>query len=819
MGKKKRVNPAALYFPQTIQDRLGYLKEYPLTIVHAPAGFGKTTALNHYFETDILPSTPVWRHTFLGRRAADTWQVICRMLAMVDSACAMELLQLGIPDEDNISAVAEALENLECRQETYLVLDSFELSGLPEPERFLALLSKHGGEALHIVAVTRELEGGVLLSNHRVYCLNAEHFLFRPEDIRAYFSLVGLEVSQEQEEAVYRTTGGWVLALYMQLMAYLQTGAFSGAGTAQLMQQVVWEGLTEEGRGLFLALSVFPSFTLAQAVKLSALTAEQTQGLLAAQSAFVQFDGDTHAFHLHTELAAFLRVKFSLLPPERQKHLYLLAGDCAAGIGDRHNTLRFYYLSGCWEKLFAMPQASYEFVYTVDETTKPMLLDVLGRTPVEIKRRYPAAMVSFAFALFFLNEIPKLMEIQAQVLELIRQSGLPQRRKEALQGEMELLLSFLDYNRIDAMSIRHRKALELLGGPASLISPKTTWTFGSPSVLFMYWRESGKLEEELAQMDECMPVYYRLSKGHGTGAEHIMRAEADFQRGNLDGAEILCHRTLLCADAAGQNSIYLCGLFLIAQIALFRGDETNLQATVSTIQTHSRQNSMNLCRYTKDLCLGYLDILLGNEQTVAPWLRQGDITPQRLVTMSQPFAYIIYGGCLLLQKEYHKLLGVSQQMLALSSVFPNLLSQVYARLYMARALDAIGKRGEALAELKTALEIALPDEVFMPFAENYRWIHGLLPGLPGARYGEALAKMRTLGEQFAASCERLGQKRPRLSQREQELYDLIRGGVTGNRALAECLSVSIPTVKTMLGRIYEKTRVSTKAQLILLDLR
>ena len=87
--------------------------------------------------------------------------------------------------------------------------------------------------------------------------------------------------------------------------------------------------------------------------------------------------------------------------------------------------------------------------------------------------------------------------MQAEIADCISESQLPQTDKDALRGEMELLLSFLEYNRIDAMSARHRRALELLGGPARLISVRSTWTFGSPSVLYMFWRESGKLDEEL----------------------------------------------------------------------------------------------------------------------------------------------------------------------------------------------------------------------------------------------------------------------------------------------------------------------------------
>lgn len=75
-------------------------------------------------------------------------------------------------------------------------------------------------------------------------------------------------------------------------------------------------------------------------------------------------------------------------------------------------------------------------------------------------------MIPLAFALFFLGENEKLLSMPAEIADCISESQLPQTDKDALRGEMELLLSFLEYNRIDAMSARHRRALELLAGPA-----------------------------------------------------------------------------------------------------------------------------------------------------------------------------------------------------------------------------------------------------------------------------------------------------------------------------------------------------------------
>lgn len=69
MPRGKRINPAALYFPDKIQEKLSYLKDYPLTVIHAPAGFGKSTALRRFFEQKVSKSTPVLWHTFLARAA------------------------------------------------------------------------------------------------------------------------------------------------------------------------------------------------------------------------------------------------------------------------------------------------------------------------------------------------------------------------------------------------------------------------------------------------------------------------------------------------------------------------------------------------------------------------------------------------------------------------------------------------------------------------------------------------------------------------------------------------------------------------------
>lgn len=67
------------------------------------------------------------------------------------------------------------------------------------------------------------------------------------------------------------------------------------------------------------------------------------------------------------------------------------------------------------------------------------------------------------------------------------------------------------------MSRLHRSASRQMSRPAVTLRNSGGWTFGSPSVLMMYYRAPGELGKELAEMYECMPHYYKITNGHGRG--------------------------------------------------------------------------------------------------------------------------------------------------------------------------------------------------------------------------------------------------------------------------------------------------------------
>ena len=180
--------------------------------------------------------------------------------------------------------------------------------------------------------------------------------------------------------------------------------------------------------------------------------------------------------------------------------------------GRKVNAIRLYYRAGAYERIFKMPHTSYDLSDIEDENTRNMIFDILNKTPRDVKLRYPESMVPLAFILFFIGENEKLAETIGEILELTNGCGLSDDRKNTILGETELLISFTKYNDIAEMSRHHRRAYKLLGKKASLINIRSTWSFGSPSVMCLYHSKPGFLAHKLELMDECMPYYYRLNR-------------------------------------------------------------------------------------------------------------------------------------------------------------------------------------------------------------------------------------------------------------------------------------------------------------------
>ncbi len=432
MARMTQMKPETQFFPKSIIDRLQFVKAYALTLVEAPSGFGKTTVLNHFFEEQIADTAQVCWHTFSKEPSSAAWNAFCGMVRTFDAKSADKLLEAGVPDEDSLAEIQEILKALQCAEETYLVLDDFTAWNLSVSSDFLLALSAHGGRELHIVVASQllpEEAQHTLLPNNRFLVLRESVLAFSREDTDAYYRQAGVVLTDAQLDEVSKMTEGWIIALYLQLLSYIESGQFEKGGMQNLMHKALWNQLPAQEQTFLLTVSIFPRFTLAQATALSGMSAAATERLLRGKRVFVHFDREARRFHLHKLFQSFLAERVALLPEAQQRAIYLAGGKLAEQAGDRVNTLRFYYRSGAWEHFFALPITSYELADVVDESTKPMILDIMQQTPFAVKRQYPAAMVPLAFTLFFCMKTKCCFRFRQKSMQRFGKAHLRKRRR------------------------------------------------------------------------------------------------------------------------------------------------------------------------------------------------------------------------------------------------------------------------------------------------------------------------------------------------------------------------------------------------------
>ena len=221
-----------------------------------------------------------------------------------------------------------------------------------------------------------------------------------------------------------------------------------------------------------------------------------------------------------------------------------------------------------------------------------------------------------------------------------------------------------------------------------------------------------------------MPHYYKITSGHGEGAELLMSAEAAFMQGRLTDARIgLEHAFSRIADN-GQRNISLCCDFLDLRLSLCEGSGTLQDPGEKRPELIAHHNMMWLNIF--DSSYAYYFALLGDTDRVPEIFREHQLKTVSFLSPCRPMMEMIENQVLLAQGGYAKVIGRSEKLISLCENHSYSLVKLHIMIQTAAAYEMLGKREDAAAMLDLALSDARPDDLIMPFVENYRYFGELL---------------------------------------------------------------------------------------------
>jgi LuxR family maltose regulon positive regulatory protein len=340
-----------------LSERLNRGGESKLTLVSAPAGFGKTTLV-----ADWLATTPERTTAWLSldpndNLAASFWPyLIAALRTVVPDVGATALSLLEEPKEPIAAVVSTLLNELSAMpNDLVLVLDDYHVVDAHEIHDGIAFLLDHLPPQVHLVITTRAdppLPLARLRARGELVEIRAADLRFTPEEAAAYLNeVMGLDLGASEVVALEARTEGWIAALQLAALSIQGRDDVAGfiAGFAgddrYIVDYLVEEVLRrqpEEVRSFLLDTSILDRLTgpLCDAVTGQAGGKAMLEALDRANLFLVPLDDRRQWYRYHQLFADVLRARLQDEQPGRVPELHRRASGWYEQDGDRSEAIR-----------------------------------------------------------------------------------------------------------------------------------------------------------------------------------------------------------------------------------------------------------------------------------------------------------------------------------------------------------------------------------------------------------------------------------------------------------------------------------------------
>lgn len=812
---KEKISLNSIYISERLQKSLQPVSNSALTAITAPMGYGKTTAVNWYLSRLAKDSQALLiRISIYSQNLSIFWKSVQNAF----SFAGLNFLENYDCPEDEASAgfLTEILcYQLEKCENCYVFIDDFHLLKDDRATTFLCRMAGRIPEKVHLIVASRNhfiSDDWIVRLGGRLHRIEIDDLRLNSGELSAYIRRCGTSMTDSQLEQLLKSSEGWFAAVYLNLCSFSKSGELPGktSDIYQMFSASMLNPLPEDRKEFLSAMGLADEFTEEMAEFITKREdVHQILKMLTRQNAFVTClnDGQTYRFHHMMKECAFRA--FRTLDDSRQAFYYERYGAWYEKHGAYIHALSAYRRNQNFAAILRVVQKDAGILLA---SLKPEeVLEVLNRCPVSVLKEYPLAILVLMRCMFNWKNIPKMLELKELLLASIREHPkLSEEERGNLLGECDLIQSFLMYNDISRMSQFHRSASEKMTRPAISIRSDGGWTFGSPSVLMMFHRKSGDLDKELEEMNQCMPHYYKITNGHGQGAETIMSAEAHFMRGNFVDAHIALEKAYTQIQGNGQESIALCCDFLAQRLSICM--DIKMRNTFEERRKELLQGHNTTWVNIFDSTCAYYYAVTGQTERIPALFGAHMLSTVNFLAPGRPMMEMIENQVYLAQGEYSKVIGRSESILAMCQALHYDLVALHVQIQLLAANWKLGKTEQALELLRRSLSQAFPDGILMPFVENYPYIEEFLKGSFFGINENFLFRITRMGKEWEMRCDQLKKEEAYppvfkvLSDRELEITELMAKHMS-NKEIAQSLFLSEGTVKQYINQIYSKLQI------------
>ncbi len=819
----RKVNSPVHYYSDDLTKKLNYVAEVRTTLIEAPLGYGKTTAIKDLMQSKEAQGIRVEWIAVAEEPEGAFCNRFFSALKRVDESGAdySELDGIENPLNQCRGKILDLLSGIRCERETFLVIDQMELIQEYIPEEIFRALIAHGGDKLHLVLITDRMfhAYAAFLGNAEVYQLRTKDFCLDAADIIKFYRSNDLQIEAEEAVSIAEYTQGWAVAVYLQMLSYKKTGRVQNYGAAALlMENQVWDRLNETEREILLLFAGFRQVTLKLALFMTEnITTLDEMRTLFEKIPFVTKTDGGRKFEIHQILCELLEEKMQEKEASYRRSLSIKRGDWYLAEGDELEALWQYYSNQCYGHILKIDLGSLVFQNVHGVSVLQIIEETaMNYAPADGKREI-ISLLRIARILVFMGNRPLYRSMMEQIKTLIEcQESADMKRH--LQGEWHLIYALSYFPRPDRMQKEYLEAGNLIAGRSKVMTAKDSFLFGGPLQILDLHAGSENLDEMIDLAENCISVYSGLTGGGGRGMETLLRAELALMRGTFDEASILAYKAGFQAKEADQKGIMLNAEFVILICMVCMGDEEGFHKTYERVlkAKEDAKHSAEL-QYAAQFIEGCLALSLDRHAAIS-FDRPQERVPVTFLSMQHFRDFMI----LYYKKEYLQLIGSAQLAASRAQEHGKRMLAVIYRCIITAAYNRIGNWKLAAEQLLMALEMAEKERILFPFVSMWGGFSELLDREELVeefhKYHEFLDHAKELSKVILKGRKQIQKEEVQyqvasvLAKREQDIAQLAAKGHS-NLQIAEELYLSVNTVKMHLKSIFRKLEIEKRSEL------
>lgn len=806
---------------ERINTILSAIYDYPLIIVEAPMGFGKTTAVMNFLASE---KNNALRIAFLNssKSTAFFWNKFGDEMGKLDKKAADALKSLGLPaDAPQADKIISILNSIEYDEKTVLVIDDYHLSHDMQLNKFILQIAAEKIENFHIVIITRDttaINFNELLSKGMCFVISQQQLKFTECETRDYCLMMAGHISEDELKKISEYTDGWISLIYIILLG-LKKGIPVGMNNTidELIEDVLFNTYDRHIQHFLLKLSIMNNFTAKQAIFVTEdEKASEILKKLQKENAFIFYDEICKTYKIHNVLLDFLRTKQDFTA-EELKQLYKRLGEWYLDRDDFITAYGYLNHAGDVERVLSHLDnpANIRNELTDFEGSEEMFKSISR----ELLYKYPIAYLQYIFISIIKGNDDTILAMSNRLDELEKvfesMEDIDDTYRNRIIAELLIIRKFTRFNYLEKSVAANDEILRRLNGKQSYIALRENeFTFGSPHLVYNYFRDEGRLKKTVQLIMENFIFYPRYANGCGTGCDYLALAEYAFETGDFETVELNNLKAIYKAKTKEQNSIIICANFNLIRFYIFQGKINKAIQMLKQLEEDITRINNPIYNTTIDMCKGYIYACLCAKEKIPYWLQTGNMTDAHFFYQGIAFNYIVFGKALVVSKKYVELEMMIESFEEHFSMFSNQLGFIHNNIFNSVAKYNLYGIEKGIPVLQDALSKAQSDDIIMPFAENGPHIFNMLKKISeNSPENGYIKRVLHCCRQYNESLKGTQISKVSLSQREIEVLSLAADGLN-REEIASRLFMSQGTVKTHLQNIYQKLEASGKISAI-----